>query len=1042
MSKKPYHFNTVISAEGIIANGQYGTAGQYLVSNSMGGIYWMTPPAAILAGDGLASNATHYYVNANTGLVANADGTFVNSAYIQTITVNNANNATYLNSQNAAYYTNASNISTGTLAEPRLPYRINQNLNTANTPSFTGMTFTANVNMSNNTITWLKDPTSAQDAATKKYVDDVAQGLHAVPSVKAATTTNLTANYLNGTLGVGATLTSTTNVALPSIDGVSGWTQYDGILVKNQSNTAHNGRYYVSNTGSASYPWILTRCGYCDQASEIPGAYVFVDGGTLYGNTGWVASVANAQTFVVGTGAINWFQFAGVGTYTAGDYLSLNGTEFNVNATSTATAGVVVARDINGSFAANVITANVVGTANNTNNLGGQLPAYYTNATNLATGIVPDARLNSANATQKGIMFVVDSITNTSILVAASANSVKRVYDSSTNASNISTGTLAYARLPSGLVNTSSNFTMSGVITHAGNVVFNTTAGLQANGVFGTEGQFLTSNGTTIYWSDPPASGVTSIQEGTGIAVDQNTGDVTVSLVSLTALPASYTGGISDISIDIYGRVTSVSGSAGFLTNATLPLATTSVKGIVQLTSATNDNSNSLAATASAVKAAYDLAASKGTGTVTSLTPGPGISLSPNPITTTGTISLASGVITPASLNNGISAITVDTYGRVTSVTGGANYLTGVTAGNGLTSSTVGSVITLDVGAGPGISVGADSVGLASGVITPASLSNGISAITVDTYGRVTSVTGGANYFNTAGNGLTSSGGTVNVGAGPGISVAADTVGLASGVITAQSLSGGISAITVDTYGRVTSVTGSGNYVTSVSNTSGQTTVSGPTTSPSIGLAPVGPGYAVNYSGGISAINIDTYGRVTSVTGTAGYITNALPDLALRCLSVTGVSTSGSRTVGFSGASRNALGWTVNYNTTTGSYEYKGGTYYYTNYNSTTISLPAGTYYVDWYVTGYAPSAMGAFTYLDASGTIIMRGSGSNMPAGGTLFSEGKGVFTLASSASLSVKLQASTTGMTTLYGDGDYQTMGTGETASVNYAALVLRKL
>jgi len=50
---------------------------------------------------------------------------------------------------------------------------------------------------------------------------------------------------------------------------------------------------------------------------------------------------------------------------------------------------------------------------------------------------------------------------------------------------------------------------------------------------------------------------------------------------------------------------------------ANIPAASTSAYGVTKLNSATNSTSTSEAATASAVKAAYDLAASKGTGTIT-----------------------------------------------------------------------------------------------------------------------------------------------------------------------------------------------------------------------------------------------------------------------------------------------------------------------------------------------------------------------------------------------------------------------------------------
>lgn len=66
----------------------------------------------------------------------------------------------------------------------------------------------------------------------------------------------------------------------------------------------------------------------------------------------------------------------------------------------------------------------------------------------------------------------------------------------------------------------------------------------------------------------------------------------------------------------------------------------------------------------------------------------------------------------------------------------------------------------------------------------------------------------------------------------------------------------------------------SATYVTSVSGTSGRVTSSGGLT-PTIDLATAGAG-AATYSSGISALTVDAYGRLTSVTGSANYITNSI----------------------------------------------------------------------------------------------------------------------------------------------------------------------
>jgi hypothetical protein len=190
------------------------------------------------------------------------------------------------------------------------------------------------VDVSNSRITGLSTPVSSTDAANKQYVDDLAQGIAAKPAVIVATTENLVATYDNGTAGVGATLTATSNGAFPEIDGYNGgqegWYIFAGVLVKDQTNATENGRYYISDLGSPTSPWVLTRCGICDQANEIPSSFIFVQHGTSYGNTGWVATVDDVSTFVVGTDDITWIQFSSAGSYLPGNGLSLTGTTFNV----------------------------------------------------------------------------------------------------------------------------------------------------------------------------------------------------------------------------------------------------------------------------------------------------------------------------------------------------------------------------------------------------------------------------------------------------------------------------------------------------------------------------------------------------------------------------------------------------------------------------------------------------------------------------------------------------------------------------------------
>jgi len=93
---------------------------------------------------------------------------------------------------------------------------------------------TDDVNFQTKKITNLADPVSAQDAATKAYVDAVKQALDIKDSVRAATTANIT---LSGA---------------QTIDGVS-VVAGDRVLVKDQSTASQNGIYVAAANNQCTY---------------------------------------------------------------------------------------------------------------------------------------------------------------------------------------------------------------------------------------------------------------------------------------------------------------------------------------------------------------------------------------------------------------------------------------------------------------------------------------------------------------------------------------------------------------------------------------------------------------------------------------------------------------------------------------------------------------------------------------------------------------------------------------------------------------------
>jgi hypothetical protein len=188
-------------------------------------------------------------------------------------------------------------------------------------------TGTGQVHVGGFKIESLGSPTASTDAATKQYVDDVAQGLAVqAPAICGSTATLAvmsggTVTYDNGTAGVGATLTISGDT-LTAIDGVT-LTVGDRIVIKDEASSPNNGIYtYTSTT-------VLTRATDFDTPTEMAGGdFIFIQQGTTLNDTGFVMT---DPVVTVGTSDVTFVQFSGAGSFTAGAGLTLTGTVFSVN---------------------------------------------------------------------------------------------------------------------------------------------------------------------------------------------------------------------------------------------------------------------------------------------------------------------------------------------------------------------------------------------------------------------------------------------------------------------------------------------------------------------------------------------------------------------------------------------------------------------------------------------------------------------------------------------------------------------------------------
>lgn len=165
----------------------------------------------------------------------------------------------------------------------------------------------ADLDLNDNKIVGLANPTADQDAATKAYVDGVAQGLDIKESVRVSTTATDGDISLSG---------------LQELDGVQ-LVAGDRVLVKNQADASENGIYIA-----ASGAW--DRADDFDGSKVTPGAFTFVEEGTKNANSGFVLTTTGSIT--VGSSALEFSQFSGAGQITAGDGLVKTGNTLDVGA--------------------------------------------------------------------------------------------------------------------------------------------------------------------------------------------------------------------------------------------------------------------------------------------------------------------------------------------------------------------------------------------------------------------------------------------------------------------------------------------------------------------------------------------------------------------------------------------------------------------------------------------------------------------------------------------------------------------------------------
>jgi hypothetical protein len=247
----------------------------------------------------------------------------------------------------------------------------------------------------------LANPQQDQDAATKYYVDQIAQGLNVHDAVWAATTTTLatatggTVTYNNGTAGVGATLTTTG--AFTTIDGISIATANTRILVKNEANAVYNG-IYVYSSGT-----VITRATDYDSVPEVEaGDFMFVRYGNTYGNTSWAQTSTVTGIGTAGNN-INFTQISGAGSYTAGTGIAIDGTVISIANTSVTSGAYGSASEVA------TFTVNAQGQLTAAANVTITAPAASLTGNTLSSGVVNSSLTSVGTLSTLSVAGTVDA---------------------------------------------------------------------------------------------------------------------------------------------------------------------------------------------------------------------------------------------------------------------------------------------------------------------------------------------------------------------------------------------------------------------------------------------------------------------------------------------------------------------------------------------------------------------------------------------------------------------------------------------------------
>jgi hypothetical protein len=373
--------------------------------------------------------------------------------------------------------------------------------------------------------------------------------------------------------GINATLTNSGAQAALVVDGIT-LVVADRVMVRLQTNGAENGVYVVTDIGSGSTNWILTRASDSDQVNPADpngvgtGDYYFTREGVLNAGDSHVLTT-EPNTMIIGYTPLTYTQFSGGIDYVGGTNIDVTGQTISLTGTVAATNGgtgvnTVTTGDLLYGSAANTWSKLPVGAANRSlvvNGAGTQVEwnAVSLSAAGAVSGSLPATNGGTGLNSYATGDIIYSSAANTLAKLAGNIDTTKKFLNQTgtgsvsaapvwsaiaaadvsglapsattdtTDAANITSGTLPSNRLIGGYTQVTGVGTLTtgtwnastitvayggtNITTYAtGDLIYASATNTLSKLSAGTNGQVLTLSGGVPTWQSTAGTGVTSFQ--------------------------------------------------------------------------------------------------------------------------------------------------------------------------------------------------------------------------------------------------------------------------------------------------------------------------------------------------------------------------------------------------------------------------------------------------------------------------------------------------------------------------------------------------